>query len=230
MSRLAELKKAHPDDAMVAMLDGDIAIASRSYKEAADAYLRASRLAPSAAAALRAYRASRLGGFADATAPLQAWLQRQPEDVAVRLTLAEAYAAAGQRDLAVEHYEMLARAERPHPMALNNLAWLYHEKGDGRASATARRAYAAAPDVAAIADTYGWILVNEGDINQGLPVLQKAAASKSLPEIQYHYAVALVKAGRRDEARRELEAITSGAAKFASAADAHKLLASLSTP
>jgi putative PEP-CTERM system TPR-repeat lipoprotein len=228
-SKIAELKTLHPDDATVAILDGDIAMASRSYKEAADAYARAARLAPSGAVALRAYRANQLGGAPDAIAPLQAWLQRQPNDLAVRLALAEAYVKSGQRDRAVKEYEMLAGSERPHAMALNNLAWLYHENGDSRASQTAQRAYAAAPQVAAIADTYGWILVSGGDVQRGLPILQKAAAeAKSMPDIRYHYAAALAKAGRQDEARRELEAITRGEPKFASAADALKLLASLS--
>jgi putative PEP-CTERM system TPR-repeat lipoprotein len=228
VARVAELKKVHPQDPAVAMLEGDVAMATKSYKDAAQAYATASKLAPSGTSAVRAYRANQLGGFPDATVPLESWLQRQPADVAVRMVLAEAYAAASQRDRAIEQYEKVAGAERPNPMALNNLAWLYHEKGDERAAATAKRAYAAAPQVPAIADTYGWILLKGGDVKQGLPILQKAVAdSKSQPDIRYHYAAALAQAGQREQARRELLALTRGEAKFASAAEAQKLLAEL---
>lgn len=227
-TRMAELLKLHPQDAAVAMLQGDVAMTSKSYKDAAQAYARAMELAPSSAVAVRAYRANQLGGLPQATAPLESWLQRQPADVAARMVLAEGYAAAGQRDRAIEQYERMVAAERPNAMALNNLAWLYHEKRDQRAAATAKRAYTAAPQVAAIADTYGWILVRDGDVKAGLPLLEKAVAdSKSQPDIRYHYAAALAQAGQRDKARRELQELTRGEAKFASSAEAQKLLAEL---
>lgn len=228
LKRLAELKKAHPADPSVATLEGDVAMASQSYEAAADAYVAAAKLAPSGAAAIKVYRARLRGGLPDATAPLESWLQKQPADIGSRLALAEAYAAAGQRDRAIEQYELVVRSERPNAMALNNLAWLYHENGDKRAIEVARRANGAAPDVAAIADTYGWILVNEGNLSEGLPILRKAAADPSAqPDIRYHYAVALVRAGQRDEARKELQQILSGEARFASAAEARKLLQQL---
>jgi len=227
-TRVAELKKAHPDNASVAMLDGDVAMNAKSYKDAALAYATASKLAPSGAAAVRAYRANHLGGLPDATAPLESWLQRQPKDAATRMVLAEAYASAGQTDRAIAQYEQTIAADRPNAMALNNLAWLYHQKSDGRAAATAYRAYALAPETPAIGDTYGWILVKGGDVAQGLPILQKAAAgAKAHPDIRYHYAAALAQAGQREAARRELAEITRGTPDFASAAEALKLLAEL---
>jgi putative PEP-CTERM system TPR-repeat lipoprotein len=227
-ARVAELKRLHPDDPTVAVLEGDVAMTAKSYKEAADAYSAALQRAPSGATAIRAYRANQLGGLPGATVPLESWLRRQPGDVAARMILAEAYATAGQRDRAIEQYEKIAASASPHPMALNNLAWLYHQKGDKRAADLAKRAYTAAPQVAAIADTYGWILVKDGDVQQGLPILQKAAADpKAQPDIRYHYAAALAQAGQRDAARRELIELTRGEAEFASAADAQKLLAEL---
>lgn len=228
VARIAELRKQHPQDPAVAVLQGDLAMSSKSYKEAADAYSEALQRAPSAASAIRVHRARQLGGLPGATAPLESWLQQQPGDVAARMVLAEAYATSGQRDRAIEQYERVAGFKKPNPMALNNLAWLYHEKGDARAAETAKRAYAAAPKTAAIADTYGWILVKSGDVKQGLPILQQAvAASKSQPDIRYHYAVALVQAGQRDAARRELIELTRADVKFANSADALKLLSEL---
>lgn len=227
LARIAELKKLHPGDPAAALLEGDIAMASKSYKEAADAYATAATLAPSGATAVRAYRARQMAGNADATAPLEAWLQRQPGDVAARMVLAEAYAASGKHVRAIEQYEKVTAGQRPNPMALNNLAWLYHEQGDMRATDIAKRAYTAAPQIAAIADTYGWILVQNGDVARGLPILRTAVQASTSPDIRYHYAAALVRAGERDSARRELLEITRDEAKFASAAEARKLLAEL---
>lgn len=227
-SRAAELKKAHPENASVAMLEGDVAMNAKSYKDAAQAYATASKLAPSGALAVRAYRANQLGGLPDATAPLESWLKRQPKDMATRMVLAEAYASDGRLDRAIEQYEQTIAANRPNAMALNNLAWLYHQTGDDRAAATARRAYELSPQTPAISDTYGWILVKAGDVAKGLPILRKAATvANAHPDIRYHYAVALAQAGQRDAARRELIEITSDKPDFASIAEAQKLLAEL---
>lgn len=227
-TRVADLRRDHPRDPSVALLQGDVAMSGKAYQDAAKAYASASELVPSGASAVRAYRARQLGGLPNATAPLEAWLQREPRDVAARMVLAEAYAADGQRGRAIEQYEQAVAAPKPNPMALNNLAWLYHEERDSRAAATAKRAFDAAPQVPAIADTYGWILVERGDVEQGLPILQKATQdSKLQPEIHYHYAVALARAGRREDARRELRLLTRSDAKFNSAADARKLLTEL---
>jgi len=229
-AKVAQLKKTHPADPAVMTLQGDVAMAGKSYPSAAAAYQAASTAAPSSSLAVRNYRARQLGGLAEPLAPLQSWLEKRPNDVAARMVLAEAYASAGQRAAAIEQYELSIRGERPNAMALNNLAWLYHEVGDRRALDTAKRAYTAAGTAApaAIADTYGWILVEAGNVAEGLPVLEKAAAdSKSQPDIRYHYAAALAKAGKRDLALRELRALASGEQNYASAADVRKLLQEL---
>ena len=60
------------------------------------------------------------------------------------------------------------------PAALNNLAWLYYERKDPRALEIAKKAYELAPNSAPIADTYGWILVEKGEIAKGIEILSKA--------------------------------------------------------
>jgi predicted Zn-dependent protease len=84
---------------------------------------------------------------------------------------------------------------------MNNLAWLYHEKKDPRALAIAEKAYNEAPQAAAVADTYGWILIQNRNIEKGLEILQKAAeAAPGEPQIQLHFAHALAESGQRDRA------------------------------
>jgi putative PEP-CTERM system TPR-repeat lipoprotein len=227
LDRLAKLSAAHPDEASVALLEGDVALASGSYAAAASTFDRAFQLSPSGAAAIRMYRARQLGKLPDAAAPLTAWLKRRPDDIATRLVLAEEYVRTGQSERAIEHYQIAAGGPSPNAMALNNLAWLYQSKGDNRAEATALRAYKAAPQSAAIADTYGWILVENGRPVEGLPILRQASESAGQPQIRYHYAAALAKVGRSDAARKELDEIVRSAGTHPAAAQARQLLGEL---
>jgi Tfp pilus assembly protein PilF len=141
--------------------------------------------------------------------------------------LAEEYVGTQQTDRAIQQYQLAAAGPQPNAMALNNLAWLYQLKGDARAEATARQAHAAAPQSAAIADTYGWILVEKGRPADGLPILQQAAQATGQPQIRYHYAAALAKAGQPDAARRELREILRTGGSHPAAAEAQQLLAEL---
>ena len=92
---------------------------------------------------------------------------------------------------------MAAAQKQPdNVLVLNNLAWAYQQVKDPRALETAERAYKLKPDNAAVADTLGWMLVEQGNTTRGLELLQKAvaAAPKAL-EIRYHLAQAWVKSG-----------------------------------
>jgi putative PEP-CTERM system TPR-repeat lipoprotein len=208
MSRLEALKQAHPQDVSVLLLEGEVAAHTKNYKAAAAAYDRAYRLSPSSAAALRSYRAHDLAKDPEPQQLLEDWLRRHPGDESARMMLADAYLQKGKQSQALAEYEVLVRAANPSPMVLNNLAWLYQQSGDRRASAVAKRAYEAAPSVSAIADTYGWILVGEGRVEEALPILERAASVQDATvDIAYHYAVALTKARRNDEARAVLAPI-----------------------
>jgi putative PEP-CTERM system TPR-repeat lipoprotein len=228
MSRLEALKQAHPHDASVAVLEGEVAAHAGDYSSAAAAYDRAYRLSPSAGTALRSYRARTQARQPDAPSLLEDWLRKHPGDESVRMVLAEAYMQSGKQSQAIAQYERLADNAKPHPMALNNLAWLYQQNSDPRATEVAKRAYEAAPAVPAIADTYGWILVGSGRIEEALPVLERAASAKDVaPDIRYHYAVALTKAGRKPEARAVLEPVVAQAGNSPVGAAARKLLGEL---
>ena len=163
-----------------------------------------------------------------ATALLSDWVQRQPQDVGARMILAQGFLEQRQSAQAIEQYERVVAGGQPSAMALNNLAWLYFEAGDARAEATAKNAYESASGVAAIADTYGWILVQSGRAAEGLPILERAASAAGVsPEVQYHHAVALAKTGQHENARVLLERLLK-VPGFAQDAQARKLLAELS--
>ncbi len=161
------------------------------------------------------------------------WLQKAVEDhpasTAARVALAEARQRRGDVGGAIELYEQGLVVKPDDPVLLNNLAVLYQQKSDPRALEIAERAYRQAPNAPALQDTYGWILVTSGTLEQALPVLRSAAtALPGMTEVQYHYAAALAKTGNEAEAlailrRLDLEQIPTPAR-----IDAQKLLDELS--
>lgn len=228
LARIDRLKQARPRDADVLTLEGDVMTAMRDFPRAVAAYDAALATKGNGAIAVKAYRARRLGSLPNPSQSLESWLAKQPHDTPVRVALAEAYQQAGDKRRAVQQYEEIARNGDSTAFILNNLAWLYHQLGDSRAEQTAKRAYDAAPGVAAIADTYGWILLQSGKPHEALPLLKQAAAVGKDPSIEYHYAVALAQSGAKEEARGRLVALLGRSADFDGAADAQRLLQSLS--
>jgi Tfp pilus assembly protein PilF len=71
-------------------------------------------------------------------------------------------------------YEKTIEIAPNSPIALNNLAWMYYERKDPRALELAKRATQLAPNSAEILDTYGWILVELGQVKEGIIVLERA--------------------------------------------------------
>ena len=226
--RIAALRKARPDDPSLLALEGDFLAATRDYEGASRAFDAAIRLRPSRTLSIRAYHARRDGRLRDATAPLEAWVAKQPDDFLVQAVLAEAYVRGGQLRRARETYEFIVEHAAPNALVLNNLAWLYQETKDARAEATAEKAYRLQPGNAAIADTYGWILVESGKVADGLKILQPIQAEGG-PEIRYHYAVALARSSDVAQARRVLEDVVASKEEFGAQGDARRLLKELST-
>lgn len=73
------------------------------------------------------------------------------------------------------------------------------------------RAYDLLPADAGVNDTFGWVLINLSQTEDGLRYLREARArAAAVPEIRFHLAVALHLQGRTKEALAELnEALRS---------------------
>lgn len=227
LARAQSVRKRHPQSAGAAMLEGDVQLALRNAPAAAKAFADAYALTPSSAAAIRVYQARSITRANDATASLENWLRREPGDVTARLVYAQGLLERGRHAEAIAQYELAQQAGPPGVLALNNLAWLYQQVKDPRAQATARKAFDLAPDNAAVADTYGWILVESGRAAEALPILERASrAAGAGPEVRFHHAAALARAGRSEEARTALRQLLAEP-QFPMAAQARELLAGL---
>jgi len=142
--------------------------------------------------------------------------------------LAEQRQQTGDIAGAISLYERAVSAAPDNVMALNNLAGLYQVRKDPRALATAERALAVAPGNAAVMDTVGWVLVEQGDLDKALPLLREAAkALPDLPEVQYHLGVALARQGDAAEARRILQGVVDSKASAEVVSGARRELANI---
>jgi cellulose synthase operon protein C len=209
-------------------LEGDLYALAGQSSAAIAAYEDAQRQLPSAALAVRIFNVRAASGDKSAERSLSEWLVRSPDDADVRRLLAAYYESTGRGQLAVGEYERLLSAGRIDPQMLNNLAWWLHEKGDPRALELARQAYGAAPHLAEISDTYGWILVQMDKVAEGLPVLERGLEkAPTNPEIQYHAALAYAKSGQAARALELLRKSLQTTETFPSREAAQQLLQSI---
>ncbi len=236
MAGARELIKANPADHVAAALLAEVQLARKDYAASAATYASLWESEPGSGLANALFRTSKLAGLPDPRRPLEQWLRQQPGDVAVRMNLALDLQSTGEDARAIREYEqVLARSDNTNTtvraIALNNLAWLYHQQSDPRALDTARRANEIAPGQATIADTYGWLLLQNGRIKDALPLLAEAAASspESTP-IRYHHAAALARSGEESAARELLTDVLLDQAPFDGRADAEGLLVRLKAP
>ena len=114
------------------------------------------------------------------------------------------------------------------PLLLNNLAWALWQQKDPQAVAIAQKANTLAPANPAIADTLGWMLVEQGDTKKGLELLEKAsAAAPQQRDIALHLAKAQIKDGRKDAARATLQSLMKNAPESVEGKESKDLIATL---
>jgi putative PEP-CTERM system TPR-repeat lipoprotein len=172
---------------------------------------------------------ARTGEPGKAEAVLNTRLQADPKDVTIRSALALLYADQKKYDDAAVEYMRVVAEHPADAAALNNLAWLYQQKGDlAKARGFADQALATAPRAFQIDDTLGWILLAQGEADKALTHLSAASvANPQSPDIQYHLAVALNRLGRRADAQARLETLLGSGVTFPDRPAAEKLLQQL---
>ena len=164
----------------------------------------------------------------DAVKTLERLLEKSPNDLGVRMALAVNYQQLSKAELAKQHYNRVLDKQPENPVVLNNLAVLYTEKDTAKAIRYAQQAYQVAPKSPAIADTLGWLLVENGNAEKGLELLQQAATQSQEPTIQYHLAVALHKSGQSANARKVLSQLLDSGTEFKEQQLARMLLEDIS--
>jgi putative PEP-CTERM system TPR-repeat lipoprotein len=219
------LQSQDRDYAPARALRGDVFMAVNRPDDAAATYAKALEAAPDTPMLTHLIGAQIRGGHLELarTTALQ-WLQTHSDDLVALEELAQIDIGLGRLDEAVQALWAILAKKSYDPVALNNLAWVYHEQHDDRAVVLAREAYLLSPD-ARNADTLGWILTTGGRPDLGVDVLRQAAAETGgNPSILYHYAIALMNTGGAAQATSLLTALTSMKADFPEKAQARAAL------
>jgi putative PEP-CTERM system TPR-repeat lipoprotein len=205
-----ELQKRSPDSALGYALEGEIHVRQRKLPQAEAAFREALKREPNAdLVAIRLYEVLlAIGKPAEADTFMKTWISKNPKNATVHTFLAERELAARNLQASAAQYRIVIEMEPNNASALNNLAWIGGELGDPKARSYAERAYKLAPRNPDVLDTYGMLLVKAGEAEKGLLLLEEARGlSPGNNERRLNYAKALAKAGRKDAARKELEAL-----------------------
>jgi putative PEP-CTERM system TPR-repeat lipoprotein len=229
MDEARGLQKRNADRAAGFGLEGELYARQKKWPEAIAAYRTALARQPDAAVMLRLLGLLEAAGKADEVqSTAQRWIRDHPRDVPVRAYLGEVAMRRGDYKGASQQLRNALEFDSENVVVANNLAWVLGEMGDPRAIEYAEKAYALAPGVAGINNTYGWLLVQKGDTARGIELLRRAVelapndANKRLI-----LARALVKAGEKDAAKKELAELSKGDVPANMRDEAEKMLKGL---
>lgn len=211
MAEAKRLQKERPGEAMGWALESELLAAQRQFPEAAAAMREALGKQPNANFAARYHGLLVAGGkTAEAGAFSDRWTKDHPKDIAFLSLVGEQKQAAKDNAGAVVYYRAVLALEPENVIVLNNLAWLLNEQGKPEARELGERAYRLAPLNPNIIDTFGTILIAQGETQRGLTMLRMATnLSPADPRLRLNLARALVKTGDKAGAKQELEAVVT---------------------
>ncbi len=224
-ARARQIVQKQPSLALGHSLLGDLALARKNPAAALAAFRQAHKVEPSTGTTLTLMNL--LAGQNQANEALDVGRQRlrqAPGDVAVQLLVGDLHARAGRFGDAATAYKAALKTQPQNAQALNNLANAQLKLKDPAALQTAQAAHKVAPQNPLVIDTLGWVLFQQGQTDQALPLLRDARLrAPDNPEIRYHLAKVLFATGRQAEARDEAREALKISSQFEGSADARSL-------
>ena len=229
LAEARRVQEKRPDQALGYVLEGEIYIAQKKLDLAEKVYTAALRKFDHPLLAVRTYAVMTAAGKAgEAEAMAERWINAHPKDTTVLVYLAQRDLAAKRFAVAEKRYKAAYDRQPENPIVLNNLAWVSYQLKQPGALQYAERANEIAPRSPAVMDTLGTILANSGESERGLQLLGQAAElAPQAYDIRLNFAKALIKAGRKDAARKELEPLAKLDSKLPVQHEAAALLAGL---
>jgi putative PEP-CTERM system TPR-repeat lipoprotein len=146
---------------------------------------------------------------------LSNWLAGHPDDLVVRLEYATFLMQQGSAAQAIAQYQTILKQDANNVVALNNLGWLIQGSDPKRALSLLTLALKLSPDSADVADTLGWLKVQQKDAAGGLALLNRAHALQPKDGgVTYHLVLALDANAKRESARGLLKALLASGVSF----------------
>lgn len=211
-----EVQKQRPKEAVGQALEGDIHSSQKNWNEAIGAYRNALKTTPTTELAVKIHTAILASGnTAEADKFAASWSKDHPKDVAFRMHQGDLATARKDFSAATQHYNSALALQPNNALVLNNLAWVLGEQKQAKALEYAEKANQLAPNQPAFIDTLAVLLAAKGDSAKAIELLRKALTlAPQAAAIQLNLAKVLVSAGKKDEARKELEALSKLGDKF----------------
>lgn len=223
------IEKQFPALAIGKLLKGDVYLADKQLDKAIEHFSQAYKIEANTSVLFKiADIMQAQGKVTEAIVLLNTESAKDNKNNALHFKLATLYQQQNNMSQAQLHYETILNQQADNALVLNNLAWLYEQQNNPKALELAKKAYALAPDTPAIADTYGYILLKQGQLKEALVQLEKASsAAPKDNDIQYHLAEAYAVNDNTHKAIDILETIVKAEPDFSEKSHAETLLTKL---
>lgn len=220
-----DIQKQRPKEATGYVLEGDINASSKQWPEAIAAYRNGLKQAPAPELAIKLHTALLASGnTAEAEKSAVTWTKEHPKDIAFRMHLGDVATARKDYPAATQHYRNALEIQPNNALVLNNLAWVSGEMKSPKAMEYAEKANLLSPNQPPFMDTMAMLLVSKGETAKAIELLRKALEiSPQATAIQLNLAKVLIGAGRKDEARKELDALAKLGEKFTAQSEVARL-------
>lgn len=166
----------------------------------------------------------------EARREFEALAARQTKPVGAQTVLGMILQMQNKPDEAIKAYDQALRLDPSAPVAANNTAYLYAQRGENldQALALARAAASRLPNEPQITDTVGWVYYKKQQPALAVPQFEQSVAKMPGNAVfQYHLGMAYAGAGQTEKARRALEEALRLNPSFDGAEQAKQTLSSL---
>jgi tetratricopeptide (TPR) repeat protein len=233
VARVEAVLRENERNAVAHNLLGELRLQARDFSGALPPFSEALRLAPAWWVPHRNVALAKMaaGDVAGARTAYETGVAATQYQALLVSDLAALYERENRVDDAIRQYEELHRRNPRMALAANNLAMLLvtyrHDQGSLDRARDLTEPFANS-DVGAFLDTHGWVRFKRGDVQNALPVLERAAQQAPASSVvRFHLAMAQLKAGQRDKAKNNLQKALDGGAQFAGREEARLALSQL---
>ncbi|VAV88675.1 hypothetical protein MNBD_ALPHA02-2310 [hydrothermal vent metagenome] len=224
---LSNIKGAFTESPEYYSLRGRVNLAKRNFDQAIYYFDKNYKANPTIATAIQLAMVNQGAGKIDAALEVMVdWHQKNPDDTLAMASLGDLYLAKGAYGKANENYRRILEKYPASDNILNNLAWSLLKLGkEDEALSTIHKARKENPDSADFIDTEAEILLAKGEVKGAIRQYRKAAAKAPDDlKFKYHLALALNKAGQKEEAITTLKDLKADGRPFEGQNEAFDLL------
>jgi putative PEP-CTERM system TPR-repeat lipoprotein len=220
-----QVQQQKPKEPVGFVLEGDIYASEKAWPDAIKAYQNGLKQVAVPELAIKLHSALLASGnTAEADKMAANWTREHAKDVTFRMHLGDIATARKDYPQAAQNYRSALDIQPNNPLVLNNLAWVSGQLKAPKAIEYAEKANQLAPNQPPFMDTLAMLLADKGETAKAIELLRKALElSPQAGAIQLNLAKVLISTGKKDEARKELDALAKLGDKFPGQADVSKL-------